>query len=110
MQVIVSRDGLEISGHANYAPKGQDIVCAAVCSLINAFVLSARKNIEAIEGEGYTKIKILKDDPATEAQYTMLVNGLRDISNEFPENVTIHDQAFMSLNGTIESSIETITR
>ena len=42
---------LEIKGHANYAPIGQDIVCAAVSSLIETYT-SYLNNKPQIKGNG----------------------------------------------------------
>lgn len=44
--IIVTDDGdtmkIEISGHANYAPKGQDIVCAAISAIAETAVLGLK--------------------------------------------------------------------
>lgn len=93
--ITISKNSLEASGHAGYAPYGQDIVCAGVSALFNAFILSAEKDVSAVEKSGYTRIEVTGDDPYTQVKFEMLVTGLRDISEEFPEYVTI-DQAFTS--------------
>jgi uncharacterized protein YsxB (DUF464 family) len=42
MITITHKDNrIAIKGHANYAPYGQDIVCAAVSTLVQTFVASA---------------------------------------------------------------------
>ena len=43
--IVVSRnDGeIKIEGHAEYAPEGQDIVCAGVSALTQSLVLSLEK-------------------------------------------------------------------
>lgn len=94
--ITIAKNKLEAKGHSGYAPCGQDIVCAGVSTLFNAFILSAGKDVTAVEKSGYTLIEIAGDDPYTRAKYEMLVTGLRDISEEFPEHVTIIDQAFTS--------------
>lgn len=38
--VNIRQDGIKVSGHAGYAPTGQDIVCAAVSTLIQTLVRS----------------------------------------------------------------------
>lgn len=110
ISAIVSRDGIDVRGHSGYAPAGSDIVCAGVSALLNAFIDSARRDITTEEGEAKTIVRIKNRTGETEAKYKMLVTGLRAIETEFPEYLTIHDQAFMSIKGTIESSIETLTR
>lgn len=109
IKIQINKNGLEAVGHSGYAPAGSDIVCAGVTALCDAFILSARYDIEAYENNGYTKIVVKKPAPDTEAKFSMLVTGLRDIAENFPEYVQIIDQAFMSLKDTdIQSSIETI--
>ena len=108
--ITVNRDGIEAVGHAGYAEYGKDIVCAGVSALTNAFIDSARKDIAAVEKQGLTRITVTNPTPETQAKLSMLVTGLQGIAKEFPEYVTIYDQAFMSQKGTIQSSIETITR
>lgn len=43
IKIIVKDNGIEITGHASYAPSGQDIVCAAVSILAQTFVASIEK-------------------------------------------------------------------
>ena len=38
--VSVRKDGIEISGHANYAEAGKDIVCAGVTALTQTLIMS----------------------------------------------------------------------
>ena len=110
ISAIVSRDGIDVRGHSGYAPAGSDIVCAGVSALLNAFIDSAGRDVAVEEADAKTVIQIKTHTKETEAKFKMLVTGLKGIEDEFPEFVHIHDQAYMSLNGTIESSIETITR
>lgn len=110
IKITINKNGLEATGHSGYAPAGYDIVCAGVTALCDAFILSARYDIEAYENDGYTKIIVKNPASDVEAKFSMLVTGLREIAESFPEYVTIEDQAFMSLKDTsIQSSIETIT-
>lgn len=52
IEITVSREKIQIRGHANYAPYGQDIVCAGVTALTQTLVSSI---------EGLTKDKIQYD-------------------------------------------------
>lgn len=110
IKIKINKNGLEAVGHSGYAPAGSDIICAAVTALCDAFILSARYDIAAVTKDGLTRIII--NNPATdvEAKFTMLVTGLREIAENFPEYVTIQDQACMSIKNTIQSSIETLTK
>ena len=40
IEVNVRLDGITISGHANYAPAGSDVVCAAVTVLTQTLIQS----------------------------------------------------------------------
>ena len=52
IEITVDRENIKIRGHANYAPSGQDIVCAGVTALTQALISSI---------EGLTKDKIQYD-------------------------------------------------
>ena len=49
IEASVHLDGIRIRGHAGYAPRGQDIVCAAVTALLQTLIKSF---------ESFTKDKI----------------------------------------------------
>lgn len=40
IDVSVRKDKIQVSGHANYAPIGQDIICAAVSTLTQTLIKS----------------------------------------------------------------------
>ena len=42
IEVSVSEDNITVSGHAGYAPIGQDIVCAGVSSLTQTLIKSMK--------------------------------------------------------------------
>lgn len=93
------RYAISAKGHANYAPEGQDIVCAAVSSLLqtlgNYLLEHAQEdditilevkfekgdlNIEAIEDYYINKLEV---------PYTMTKEGLEDIAEIYPGYVKI---------------------
>lgn len=94
IKVSYTKTGISILGHAEYAPNGQDIVCAAVSVLIQNLVQS----IEALTndtiqydmnpGEVYINFN---EDLSDYAQ--VLVNsfclGIQAIAIDYPENVQI---------------------
>ena len=61
IQVRVREHKLTVSGHAGYAPKGQDIVCAAVSSLTLTLILGltqvAGVELKSMEESGYISIE-----------------------------------------------------
>lgn len=43
IRAVFGRDRVTVTGHAGYAPKGQDIVCAAASALVFALIGSLRQ-------------------------------------------------------------------
>lgn len=91
---------LDIVGHANYADKGKDIVCAGVSALTIALVNSLRdmqkkKKVDnkMILASGRTRIesltKIYTDIIEVEAAYNTVMKGFEHIVMEYPNNVKI---------------------
>ena len=91
--VRVRKDGIEISGHANYAEIGKDIVCAGVTALTQTL-------IRALEGLTKDEIEYEVSPGRADIHYgnlseegKLLVDsffiGVCSIADEFPENVTI---------------------
>lgn len=70
---------LTLSGHADYAPKGQDIVCAGVSALIYTLINSC-----CCEISGET-VRV-KDDRHL---YDAVLTGLKMISQKFPKNLRV---------------------
>ena len=56
----VRTNEITVSGHAGYADKGHDIVCAAVSVLVNTLVESmeevTRGQLDCIQRDGFTQI------------------------------------------------------
>ena len=81
--------GFKVSGHAGYAKKGKDIICAAVSSLVITTVNALEsftedeKEISASENGAVIEVKF-KDLPGHDAQLLMksMVLGLKQISEE----------------------------
>lgn len=102
---IKSGDGTYIArvlGHANYAPKGQDIVCAGVSALSSALlealvVLLDSENtayFDTATGDGLFEIRVLKPkDNATEetvkSLFYMFMTGLAQIERQYPDYIKL---------------------
>ena len=79
---------LIVQGHANYAPKGKDIVCAAVSTLVNALTgtLEVAGNLyKAILTPGFAYVESRKDDPA----FDVVRCGLWQLAKKYPEHVSV---------------------
>lgn len=88
---------LEISGHADYAEHGKDIVCSAVSCLAQTYLFYLRELERRgrafvdslIISEGYFKLYATMKSPEAEAAFEMLSCGLRSVSDSYPDNVKI---------------------
>lgn len=85
--------GFTVDGHAGYAPHGQDIVCAAVSTLLTAFYLSVEElthdEIKADSKPGHAVIEY--GNLSKEA--TLLVDsffvGVKMVADEYPAYVRV---------------------
>lgn len=93
--ILISRreEGIKIRGHANYAARGKDIVCAAVSALLENLILSIEEltadTIQYSMQPGTVDIKF--GDLSEQAQ--LLVDsfflGVKQIAEDYPENVRL---------------------
>ncbi|MFQ7110297.1 MAG: ribosomal-processing cysteine protease Prp [Anaerovoracaceae bacterium] len=99
--INITDNAIKIRGHAGYAPRGQDIVCAGVTALTQTLV-------EAIEGLTGNEIKydmspgrvdIKIKDPDEDAQLLMdsFLVGIEMIADEFPEYVRVEESNDLGL-------------
>ena len=93
IEVSTRLDGITISGHANYAPEGSDIVCAAVTVLTQTLIqtledLSADK-IEYEMSPGWVDIKYRNLSEEGCLLVDSFFIGICMVSYEFPECVRI---------------------
>lgn len=84
---------ISIKGHANYAPHGQDIVCAAVSALAQAFIASVEEltpdNLKCDIAEGKA---VIRYGNLTENSHTLLNSffiGLKMIADNYPDYVEL---------------------
>ncbi|HHT82551.1 MAG TPA: ribosomal-processing cysteine protease Prp [Acholeplasmataceae bacterium] len=83
-------ESITISGHALFAPYGEDIVCAAVSTAvimtINAIEkLNEKENIKVDLKEGYVKITVSKLTEVVRGLLENLIYSLDDIKSQFPK-------------------------
>ena len=92
---------LEVGGHAGYAEKGQDIVCAGVSMLTGALggVLeeAQKRGRTTFEWKELDETLIITGDPnmfaisEIKAYFRMCVKGLRMLQEQYPANVEIKE-------------------
>lgn len=93
---------LTVSGHAGYACKGRDIVCAGVSSLCQAFLSSVKKlyekgcfrgfSFEVSDGSLSLKATGFKDERTsnyTDAYTLLFIDGIRAIEEVYGEYVRL---------------------
>lgn len=86
--------GFSVDGHANTAPRGQDIFCAGVSSLSQSAFLCIRNHLkrditgDAASGRLMLKLKTPPDD-LTEAVFQTMLIGMREIENLAPQALQV---------------------
>lgn len=93
IKIKVSKDTISITGHANYADYGKDIVCASVSSIVITSTEGIAKfNKSAIDVKEEKKeltIKINTHDDITDKLIKNMLNCLKEIEKQYPKNIKI---------------------
>ena len=91
--VSVRKDKIQISGHANYAEEGKDIVCAGVTALTQTLVKSiedlTEDKIEYDVSPGRADIKYRNLSGKAKTLVDSFFIGICMIADEFPDYVKI---------------------
>ena len=84
------------TGHAGYAPLGEDIVCAGISTLIYAWhnYLCDKEKIFFLEDifdeeKGYVKITVKDPQNLANEAFLMLITGLKNIENIYENYLKI---------------------
>ena len=85
---------LRISGHADYAEAGKDIVCAGVSAITYALLGYLEKIDKTVvsdikDEEGYICIVSNSIDKRVESAFDMALLGLRQIELAYPNHVSV---------------------
>ena len=92
IKVEVSKDKINILGHAMYDDYGKDIVCAAVSSIVITTVEGIASIDEtAIEVKQNDNLEIIiqKHDDITNKLINNMLNLLHELENKYPKNIKI---------------------
>ncbi len=89
-----SKKVFEMTGHANYANAGTDIVCAAASAItISSFNGIAKflekEEYDVIENDGYLKVTLHNDSREVELLLENLLESLQELQIQFPKNIKI---------------------
>ena len=89
----------EISGHAGWAEKGEDIVCAAISTLsittvnaIESFVLKEGEYEEYADAEtGLITFELKKTDHDTQLLIDAMLLGFKELAEKYPKYVRLEE-------------------
>ena len=86
---------ITVKGHAGYAPHGQDVVCAAVSTLVQAFCLSVDKltpdEIKADFNPGHAVIEYGNLSDSGKLLVDSFFVGINMIAENYPDYVRVID-------------------
>ncbi len=96
IKINVQKNHIDIKGHAMYDDYGKDIVCAAVSSVvittINAVSSLDENAIKYEINEGYISIDIIKESETTRKLITNMIKILKDLKQDYQENIKINEE------------------
>lgn len=86
-----------VAGHANTAPYGRDIVCAAVSALSQAAVLGLERHlgrrVKLAVRPGFLSCRLVEEpDDRTEAILATMLIGLREVARQDRKHVQVIEQ------------------
>ena len=93
ISLVFTKKSIEISGHANYAKKGHDIVCAAVSAIIQSGATwFNKKDIKylADKDQPYIKLELLSDKQEEIDKFNLLIKQLKFIQKNYSKNIKIN--------------------
>ena len=96
IKVIYNNNTVKVSGHANYAEYGKDIVCASVSSVI-ATVVNCIMNIDkssiTYQDDGKTIIITkINNNEVVNTIFTTMIDILKDLENQYRENIKVESE------------------
>ena len=78
---------LRAEGHAEFAPKGQDIVCAAVSALMQTLAYSLDSGTVTCADDSNLMVVQAKQGTDSLAKFELVTDGLILLANAYPEHV-----------------------
>lgn len=89
ISIIYEEGKLDVKGHSGYAPRGQDIVCAGVSTLM--FTLAEQLDYDGVQihmNEFHVRYDPSDQDAMDAARYT--ISGLKLLARQYPQYITIN--------------------
>lgn len=88
--VTETSTGYRVDGHAEYAERGTDIVCASVSAITQtiAFTLADLNQGEYTQEDGHLLVNIWYQSLPSQTLMNALRTGVEAIAEQYPENVS----------------------
>ncbi len=84
-------NNFKITGHANFARYGKDIVCASVSSIVitsvNLAITFDSDSVDYNEKEGFIDVKVMKKDETINKVFQNMVNMLKELEEQYSKNI-----------------------
>lgn len=94
IKIKLSKNHIEISGHALYDDYGKDIVCASVSSIvittINGILSIDDRAIKYSQDDNLV-IDVLKDNDITNKLILNMINLLKQLEKQYKKNIQIKE-------------------
>lgn len=87
IKVIINNDDVEIVGHANYAPHGQDIVCASVSAVF--YFLCRIVGMENVKRLNKGDIHIIIEDDVLKKAFRSFIS---DLEEQYPNHIKLEGE------------------
>ena len=95
IKVVKNDNVITISGHANSAEYGKDIVCASVSSIIYTTINALKKikesSIDVEDNSSKMIIKLLVEDEITKCLTENMMELLKSIEEDYPKNLSVKE-------------------
>ena len=88
IEVTFTHQRVTVHGHAGYAPRGEDIVCAAVSALVYALIGALEETgqiRELVVRPGFVTVAAKRDDKA----FRVVRCGVSQIAARYPQCVSV---------------------
>ena len=93
--IKISKNHIEINGHAGYEEYGKDIVCASVSCIsitsVNAILKLDENALKYKENDGYLVIDVLKHDKYIDTIISNMIDLLKELEEQYKENIKIEE-------------------
>lgn len=116
IEIVVAgrEDGMELEacGHAAYAPRGADVVCAGVSALLFGYLAYLRSVsggegdahgwVELAESDGYLRLRTHRMNECDRAAWAVVSAGVRLIVDAYPAHVRLTEVGEKESGGLTE--------